>query len=237
MSAGPPQGPASGAEIRARYRAARARLRAAALLPPASAPARAPTPAAAGDAHGAAEPAALLPPAGAPAPAPAPAAAGDAHGAAEPAAPLPPASVPASAPTVAADGGEEPAAPPRPATFSPWRWRETLEEFNEDLRARFAIGRPRGPQLCELVAAHFGLSSAALMGARGSRRVCDARQIAMYVLRRHLGLGKTEIGKLFHRNHATVFHAVRKVDARMATNTAVADAVATIVARWRELCA
>jgi hypothetical protein len=123
---------------------------------------------------------------------------------------------------------------PEPAVAAQ-SWRHALEEFNEDLRARFAIGRPRGAQLCGLVAAHFGLSLAELTGARGSRRVCAARQIAMYVLNHHLGLGKSEIGGLFHRDHTTVSHAVRAVPARMARSTAVKDAVATIVERWREL--
>jgi hypothetical protein len=167
MSAGP-NDPANVADIRARYRAARARLR--------------------------------------------------------PGAPQRP------APATAADGDVEP-----PALNRHRSWLYALEEFNEDLRARFAIGRPPGTQLCGLVAAHFGLSPAELTGARGSRRVCAARQIAMYVLSHHLGLGTTEIGELFHRDHTTVSHAVRAVPARMARSTAVKDAVATIVERWREL--
>ena len=44
------------------------------------------------------------------------------------------------------------------------------------------------------------------------RYICYARQLSMYVLFKHAGIGYTEIGRIFGKRHSTVIHAVKLID-------------------------
>jgi len=127
--------------------------------------------------------------------------------------------------------------PPAAATGARRHWRQELDDFNEELRRLFAVRGPTGRQFCALAAEHFGLTPAELCGSRGERRVSEARQIAMYVLARDLGLARMAIGELFCRDNTSVSHAVKAIAARMALDPALAAEVAALLARWREFCA
>lgn len=54
----------------------------------------------------------------------------------------------------------------------------------------------------------------------GGRRQPDAeaRQMAMYMMHRELGYTLTEIGRLFSRTHATVVHAIQRIDGLLAVD-------------------
>lgn len=67
-----------------------------------------------------------------------------------------------------------------------------------------------------LVAASYGLTVAELKGASQQHRIAHPRQLAMWLARRHTGRSAAEIGRLFgDRDHTTVLHAFRAVDARL----------------------
>ncbi len=62
------------------------------------------------------------------------------------------------------------------------------------------------------VASHFGLSAQDLKGSSRSRRVSQARQVAMYILRKVFKASLPEIARTFSKDHSTVIHAIRKVE-------------------------
>lgn len=67
----------------------------------------------------------------------------------------------------------------------------------------------------ELVARQLGTTHDELVGRVRTRHVVEARQVAMYILRRETGMSFPEIGNLFGRDHSTVVHAAQGVEERM----------------------
>ncbi|MFT4571468.1 MAG: chromosomal replication initiator protein [Hyphomicrobiaceae bacterium] len=65
------------------------------------------------------------------------------------------------------------------------------------------------------VTVHFGLKPGELSARRRTKKVAEARQIAMYIMRNHSGASYPVIGRqLGGRDHSTVIHAVQTVDKR-----------------------
>ena len=127
--------------------------------------------------------------------------------------------------------------PRRPAEVMVFRrtgWGRALGEFNESLRALFATGSARERELVDAVAAHFGVTRAELLGARGRTCVAHARHVAMYLCRRELGASTMALGRLFRRDHTTVIQGAAKIAAQMAKDPALAAEVADITTCWRE---
>ena len=64
------------------------------------------------------------------------------------------------------------------------------------------------------VAANAGLTYDDIVGPCRNKPVVRARHAAMYLAYRDLGKSTTQIGKAFgNRDHTTVLHAIRKVEA------------------------
>lgn len=79
------------------------------------------------------------------------------------------------------------------------------------------------------VASHYGLQMSDMAAASRKYTVSHPRQLAMYLSRKLTDRSYPEIGRLFGgRDHTTVIHAIRQVEARMAKDQetrAVADAI------------
>jgi hypothetical protein len=76
------------------------------------------------------------------------------------------------------------------------------------------------------VARHFGLTSEDLKSSSRTQAMSLPRHIAIYLLRKHLGLGFSEIGRHFGgRDHTTILHSYRKILADAETNTMIRTAV------------
>lgn len=60
-----------------------------------------------------------------------------------------------------------------------------------------------------------GISISRILGRSRVRPVVEARQLVCHVLYRH-GMSYPQIGRLINRDHTTVLHAVRAVEARRA---------------------
>ena len=88
--------------------------------------------------------------------------------------------------------------------------RRIAEEILNDLMPQ---RRPReASSVIELVAAHFNLTVAELLGRGRTKEVAFARQIAMYLLREENGLSLPGIGdQLGGRDHSTVRYGVEKI--------------------------
>lgn len=68
-------------------------------------------------------------------------------------------------------------------------------------------------EMIRLVAGYFQLPESEIMSPRRQKEYKVARGIAMYLIREVLGLRLAAIGQHFSRNHATVLHAVNKIQA------------------------
>jgi chromosomal replication initiator protein len=77
-------------------------------------------------------------------------------------------------------------------------------------------GQEIRPQtILEETASYFGLEPADLVSKSRSRPLTTARHIAMYLLREQTGLSLIKIGEWFERDHTTVLHGIKKIEALM----------------------
>jgi chromosomal replication initiator protein len=75
------------------------------------------------------------------------------------------------------------------------------------------------------VAAAFAVSERELLGPSRLRNVLLSRQVAMYLARELAGLSLPRIGAAFGRDHTTVLHACRKIEAGVEADSALAARV------------
>ena len=75
------------------------------------------------------------------------------------------------------------------------------------------------------VAAAYGTTEKALLGTSRLRPVLLPRQVAMYLARELTGLSLPRIGVAFSRDHTTVLHACRKIEAELTTDVGLAARV------------
>ena len=81
-------------------------------------------------------------------------------------------------------------------------------------------------RIIDLTGEMFGFEVEHLIGGSRRRPLVDARQVAMYVTRNMTDLSFPDIGKAFgNRDHTTVMHAVRKIEARMGERQQIFDKV------------
>jgi chromosomal replication initiator protein len=73
------------------------------------------------------------------------------------------------------------------------------------------------------VAAVFGVTERELLGPSRLRRVLVPRQVAMYLARELCGLSLPRLGAAFARDHTTVLHACRKVEAGLVDDERLAS--------------
>jgi len=97
-------------------------------------------------------------------------------------------------------------------------------------------GRParllRVSDILEAVSDHFGVRLPDLVGRKRSRSISRPRQIAMYLARKLTPLSLEEIGVHFGgRDHSTVLHAERVIDANRLKHQETADALAHLTAQ------
>lgn len=87
-----------------------------------------------------------------------------------------------------------------------------------DIAAAIHTATPRRPNPSDVDVEHvlattarlFAVTGADLTGPSRNRRLVEARQVAMTVLRHATTLSYPELGRLFGRDHTTVIHAVRR---------------------------
>ena len=83
---------------------------------------------------------------------------------------------------------------------------------------------------------YFGIREADFNSPRRTKIISLARQIAMFLVRRNLGLSYQEIGAIFGgRDHTTVLHACRNIEAKIVENGPISIALDTIQARLAPL--
>ncbi len=79
-------------------------------------------------------------------------------------------------------------------------------------------------QIQSVVAAYFEITTEQLVSPNRSARIAWARQVAIHLARELTGTSLQKLGHAFGgRNHATVLHACRKVDERLASSPEAVD--------------
>jgi chromosomal replication initiator protein len=90
----------------------------------------------------------------------------------------------------------------------------TLAGARDQLRPVLAMKSAEVPiaRVIDVVATYYGLRSKDVIGPSRQRQVTRARQVAMYLVRRHLARSLPEIGRAFgDRDHTTVLASVNKI--------------------------
>jgi chromosomal replication initiator protein len=97
------------------------------------------------------------------------------------------------------------------------------------------IKRMRIEEIQRVVSRHFNVSRSDLLSARRTANVVRPRQIAMYLAKTLTLRSLPEIGRRFGgRDHTTVLHAVRKIEALIATETALAAQIDALKCELQE---
>lgn len=78
------------------------------------------------------------------------------------------------------------------------------------------------------VATFYGIPQRRIRGRRRFKSSAEARQLAMYLARKHTGASYPELGQAFERHHTTVMHAVEKL-AELVRNDEATRAVVSSV--------
>lgn len=68
-----------------------------------------------------------------------------------------------------------------------------------------------------------------------SKDTVQPRQVAMYLVRNMLEYSLPETGKVFHRDHTTVMHAIDKIEAQLKTSSEMNDILKTLTDNIRSL--
>lgn len=103
---------------------------------------------------------------------------------------------------------------------------ETIGPLYPASRERVSVERVES-----VVAEGLNVPEGALVSSQRNARLVFARQVSMYLLRKHLGLAFAAIGERYGRDHTTVLHAVRAIGARRACDPEVRRLVATLEER------
>ncbi len=86
---------------------------------------------------------------------------------------------------------------------------ETIGPMYPDAHRRLSAERVE-----TLVGTYLGIEPRQILSPRRESRVVFARQLTMYLMRKHMGLSFASIGERYGRDHTTVLHAVRVIETR-----------------------
>ncbi len=105
----------------------------------------------------------------------------------------------------------------------------TMELAEKTLHDLVRIGEPRSikvEEIQQVVCKHYSVTKADLLSACRARTLVRPRQIAMYIAKVLTGRSLPEIGRRFgNRDHTTVLHAVRKIDAMVSKDQVLAQEI------------
>lgn len=103
---------------------------------------------------------------------------------------------------------------------------ELADEVIRDLVRPSDPRRIRVEDILRIVAKHYSVTRSDLLSSRRTANVVRPRQIAMYLAKTLTLRSLPEIGRRFGgRDHTTVLHAVRKIDANVANDKVLAEEV------------
>ena len=84
--------------------------------------------------------------------------------------------------------------------------------------------------IAQCVSDYYNIEPDQLFTKSRKREISDARQMVMYLSKRHAKMPVTAIGARLSRTHATVLHACRNIEERLSLEAALRDDVSKIEA-------
>ena len=100
-----------------------------------------------------------------------------------------------------------------------------LEDFYKD-----SIEAPTPEMIIEETAKYYNLSADDLKGQVRTRNIVNARQIAMYIIRKLTNFPLADIGVIFQgRDHTTVMSSIRKVESSIKSDAEFSETVKNII--------
>ena len=114
--------------------------------------------------------------------------------------------------------------------------RLTLDEAQTILRPNLSCNERKVTvdQIQKTVAEHYGLKQADLISERRARAVARPRQVAMWLAKQITTRSLPDIGRRFGgRDHTTVLHAVRRIEALKGEDAAIARDVDVLLRKLR----
>ena len=69
-------------------------------------------------------------------------------------------------------------------------------------------------QVCKF----YNLEESVIRGTQKTKRIAEARQIAVYLIRKLTNLSTPDIGKEFNRDHTTILHSINKIEESIKAN-------------------
>ena len=109
---------------------------------------------------------------------------------------------------------------------------ELCETALKEVFAQQQVIRITAEMVMQTVADYYGLTMKDLTSATRRREVTVPRSIAMYLTREMIGMSLPQVGTLFGRDHTTVLHSCKSVEANMKENPdmkAVVDDIQRLV--------
>ena len=107
-----------------------------------------------------------------------------------------------------------------------------LELINEGYISGTVVKRSRAVtprQVVEKVAKYYGLTVVEMTGKSRVSNIKTARQVAMYLLSKELGMSTTKIApEVGVKDHTTVMNGIKKIDTDQKTNLQLRDQVEQI---------
>lgn len=82
--------------------------------------------------------------------------------------------------------------------------------------------------ITETVSSFYNLDSDLLYGKSRKREISDARQVVMYLVKKHTQMSSTNIGNRLSRNHATVLHACKTIEERLSIEKSLQEDIEKI---------
>lgn len=103
----------------------------------------------------------------------------------------------------------------------------------ETIGPLYPITRERVPaeRVESMVSEALDVPEAALLSSQRNARLVFARQVSMYLMRKQIGLAFAAIGERYGRDHTTVLHAVRAIEARRSCDPEVRRLVSNLEER------
>ncbi|GAA0778211.1 chromosomal replication initiator protein DnaA [Roseibium denhamense] len=105
----------------------------------------------------------------------------------------------------------------------------TMQLAEKTLHDLVRIGEPRSikvEEIQQVICKHYSVTKADLLSSCRARTLVRPRQIAMYIAKVMTGRSLPEIGRRFgNRDHTTVLHAVRKIEAMVSKDKSLSQEV------------
>jgi len=86
----------------------------------------------------------------------------------------------------------------------------------------------------DLFCTHFGVENASIYKVTRKREIMSTRQVVMWAIKNTYDLGLSNIGRRYGKDHATVLHACKQVNGRLATERIFREVITHSIEQIKE---